>query len=79
MNKNTFEKIINIILIIGIGLGMAGGIRYMFFPPQDQIGDSSILISCRDKGGVPGWVEWPQGCSLGKCYVEMCSILNSTK
>jgi len=62
-----------------IGSALLGGIAYLWFPRADQIGDGSIIQTCREMGGEPTWIEWAQGCEDAngqkiKCYTEMCYI-----
>ncbi len=71
--RNIFARIGLFVIVWLIVGGFIGGFLYLYFPREDQIGDASIIKSCRELGGDPGWIKWPQGCGLGECYVEMCT------
>ena len=70
-------KYIGFILLVFIFIsGILGGFQYTYFPRKDMVGNSNIINSCNDMGGVSEWVEWQQGCSDKKCYFMSCVILS---
>ena len=71
----------NFVMSVVLLLAAVGGLRYFVV---DVFGTKptfteSVVSTCTDSGGTPGWVTWPEGCQNNDgeqitCYIEMCLI-----